>query len=341
MIDLRSDTVTKPTQGMKEAMIEAEVGDDVFREDPTVQALEDKAADMFNKESALFCPSGTMTNQLALKAHSQPGEEIICARNAHVYRYEGGAPAFNSGLSVYPLEDNRGTFQAKAVREAVNPKDVHKPQSRVVAAENTSNHGGGSCWSLDTLKAINEVCRTNHLRFHLDGARLFNALIAHNQKPEQFGALFDSVSICLSKGLGAPVGSLIIGDQRFIDKILRFRKLMGGGMRQAGYLAAAGIYALDHHVERLEQDHIKARKIEMALNKADWVAHVLPVETNIVVAELKPEIEVNEVLENLKAMDIKVVPFGGQKIRMVTHLDIDQEALEKAIHAIEALSVPT
>jgi threonine aldolase len=191
------------------------------------------------------------------------------------------------------------------------------------------------------LKAIKAVCHANHLRFHLDGARLFNALIAHDQKPEQFGALFDSVSICLSKGLGAPVGSLIIGDQELIDKILRFRKLMGGGMRQAGYLAAAGIYALDHHVERLKQDHIKARKLENALNKAYWVAHVLPVETNIVVAELKAEIDVNEVLEHFKAMDIKAVPFGGQKIRMVTHLDIDEEALEKALYAIEALYVPT
>ena len=339
MIDLRSDTVTKPTQPMLEAMMKAEVGDDVFQEDKELNALQEKAAAMFKHEAALFCPSGTMTNQLGIKAHTQPGEEIICARNAHIYRYEGGGPAFNSGLSVYPLEADRGRFKAEEAEEAITPNDVHKPQSRLVVVENTSNQGGGSIWSIEAIKRLRKLCNKYGLALHLDGARLFNALVEQGTDPETIGPLFDSISICLSKGLGAPVGSLLIGKQQFIRKAHRFRKVMGGGMRQAGYLAAAGIYALDNHVERLNEDHQRAQALGKALAEQEWIETVLPIETNIVVGKVAWTQDVHTLLAKMKEQGILAVPFGGDYIRMVTHLGIGDKDIEQAIaglHQIEA-----
>ncbi|MGB5318200.1 threonine aldolase family protein, partial [Eudoraea sp.] len=265
-INLISDTVTKPTPKMLEAMMLAEVGDDVFKDDPSVNALENKVAGLFNMEAALFFPSGTMTNQTAIKLHTQPGEQLICDKYAHVYNYEGGGVSFNSGVSCKLIDGDRGMMKAKQVEEAINPPDFyHSPLTSLVCIENTTNKGGGACWDMEELKKIKEICRTNNLAYHLDGARLWNAMVTSGHTPEQYGAVFDTISVCLSKGLGCPVGSLLVGNKTLIDKALRIRKVLGGGMRQAGYLAAAGIYALDNHIKRLTEDHIKAKEIAEVL----------------------------------------------------------------------------
>ncbi|TAH01906.1 MAG: aminotransferase class I/II-fold pyridoxal phosphate-dependent enzyme, partial [Sphingobacteriales bacterium] len=256
--DYRSDTVTRPTPAMLAAMMNAPLGDDVFGEDPTINQLEQLAAGTFGYEAAIFCPSGTMTNQIAIKCHTQPGDEVICDKNSHVYIYEGGGIAFNSGASVRLLEGDRGRITAEQVAESVNPDDVHRPISRLVSLENTCNRGGGSCYNLTEIEKIRKVCNQHGLILHLDGARLFNAMVARKEDPQAYGKLFHSISICLSKGLGAPVGSLLLGNQAFIKKARRVRKVFGGGMRQAGVLAAAGIYAMENHVERLTQDHLHA-----------------------------------------------------------------------------------
>ena len=261
MIDLRSDTVTRPTPAMLQAMMQAPTGDDVFREDPSINQLEAKCAALFNMEAALFCPSGTQTNQIAIKCHTRPGDEVICEAEAHIYQYEAGGIAFNSGASVRLIPGDRGRINAAQVKAAVNPDDVHKAPSRLVCIENTSNRGGGSCYSFEELEKIQSVCKEHRLALHLDGARLFNAMIAKNETPAQYGNLFNSISICFSKSLGCPVGSVLLGTQAFIDQARRVRKILGGGMRQAGYLAAAAIFALDHHVERLVIDHQHAEKI--------------------------------------------------------------------------------
>jgi threonine aldolase len=330
-IDLRSDTVTKPTSAMLDAMMSAKVGDDVFGDDPTVIALEKKAATMFGKDAALYCPSGTMTNQIAVNVHTHPGDEIICDESSHVYRYEGGGIARNSGASVRLLHGDRGRFTAEQVSGQINPDDPHFPVSRLVVAENTSNRGGGSCYHLKELIAISRVCRTHNLRFHLDGARLFNALIQTNTTAAEIGPLFDSISICLSKGLGAPVGSILIGEADFIQQARRVRKVFGGGMRQAGYIAAAGLYALENHIERLEEDHRRARELEKTLVKCSFVKEVLPVETNIIVVRLLTELNEQDFLSKLEAAGIRAVGFGPHTIRLVTHLDFDDELLEKAM----------
>lgn len=337
MIDLRSDTVTKPTPAMRRAMAEADVGDDVFQEDPSLNALQDKAARLFGHDAALFCPSGTMTNQLAIRTHTRPGDEIICAKNAHVYRYEGGGPAVNAGVSVYPVDHDRGVFTPEAVEAALTPDDVHKPQSRLVVVENTANKGGGHCWSLEEMLALRRICDKLGLRLHLDGARLFNALIAQGLEPRTVGVLFDSVSVCLSKGLGAPVGSLLLGDHGFIQEAHRARKVMGGGMRQAGHLAAAASYAIDHHFERLKEDHDKASYLASVLSAQPYVANVMPVETNIVIGELHPDYPLQGFLNKLADKGIMAVPFGAQQFRMVTHLDVskaDVQAVQNALTSI-------
>src|SRR5215471_3375413 len=267
LIDYRSDTVTKPTAGMMEAMMHAKVGDDVFGEDPSINELEALTANMFGMEAAIFCPSGTMTNQIGIKCHSQPGDEVICDENAHVYQYEGGGIAFNSGASVKLLPGDRGRITAKQVKIAINSDDNHKAHTSLVCLENTSNRGGGSCYDFEEIRKIREVCKDSNLRFHLDGARLFNALVEKNETPKQYGEIFDSVSICLSKGLGCPVGSVLIGKRDFIKKARRVRKVFGGGMRQAGFLAAAGIYALQNHISRLKEDHRHAKQIGEVLQK--------------------------------------------------------------------------
>ncbi|MCB0678658.1 MAG: aminotransferase class I/II-fold pyridoxal phosphate-dependent enzyme, partial [Saprospiraceae bacterium] len=321
MINLLSDTVTKPTPAMLEAMIGAEVGDDVFGEDPTVNALEDKAAALFGKEAALFCPSGTMTNQIAVKVHTQPLDEVICDHFSHVYQYEVGGYAFHSGVAVNLLAGTHGKITAAQIEAAIKPPFDWLPRTRLVVLENTCNKGGGSIYTLAELRPIRQLCLQQGLRLHLDGARLFNALVETGESTIETGREFDSISICLSKGLGAPVGSLLIGDATFIRQARRVRKVMGGGMRQAGILAAAGIYALDHHVERLREDNERARIIGRLLEALPYVADVRPVQSNILIFDLQPPLTAAAYVEKLEKRGIKATAFGPQTVRFVTHLD--------------------
>lgn len=331
-IDLISDTVTRPTKGMMEAMMEAKVGDDVFKSDPTVSKLQKKAARLFGMEDALFFPSGTMANQTAIKLHTQPGDKLFCDKWAHVYNYEGGGAAFNSGVSCKLIDGDRGMFTADQLQVAVAGRaDIHVPFSRLVCIENTTNKGGGACWDFEELKKIKEVCLNHDLAYHLDGARLFNALVANNQTALQYGALFDTISICLSKGLGAPVGSILLGTKEHIEKALRIRKLLGGAMRQVGFMAAAGIYALDNHIERLADDHHKAKKIETLLNTLSFVKKVEPVETNIIIFYVNDSLDSNEFISKMADKNILLTPMGEGKIRIVTHLDFTEEMLEKLL----------
>ncbi len=328
MIDLRSDTVTRPTPGMLKAMFAAEVGDDVFGDDPTVNELEAKVAKMFGMEAALFCASGTMANQIAIKAHTQPGDEVICHKLSHVYYYEGGGIAMNSGASVCLLEGDGGRITAADVAAHINPpNDPHRPLTKLVSVENTMNKGGGSIYDFNELTAIGKVCHENDLKYHLDGARLFNALVETAETTADYGSLFDSISICISKGLGAPVGSVLIGNMAFINKARRIRKVFGGGMRQAGYLAAACIYALDNHVGRLHDDHKKAKHLESLLQSLPYIESVMPVQTNLVFFTLKPKMPADIFLGNLKANDIHALALSPQQIRFVTHLDITDDMM--------------
>lgn len=330
-VNLISDTVTKPTAAMLEAMMQAVVGDDVFGEDPTINALEAKAAAMFGKEAALFCPSGTMTNQIAIKVHTNPLDEVICDETSHVYQYETGGYAFNSGVAMNLLKGENGKITAAQVNAAVKPVFDWLPISRLVVLENTCNKGGGSYYTLDEITPIRDVCRERGLKLHLDGARLFNALVETGESTQNVGEQFDSISICLSKGLGAPVGSLLISDSDFIRQARRFRKVMGGGMRQAGYLAAAGIYALDHHVERLREDNERARRIGAVLENLSFVESVRPVRTNILIFDLKAPWTAESFLAELAKKGIMASPFGPQTVRFVTHLDLSEEMIEKVI----------
>jgi threonine aldolase len=338
IIDLRSDTVTRPGKEMLESMFNAEVGDDVFGDDPTVRFLEDKMAAMFGKESALFCPSGTMTNQIAVKAHTQPGDEIICDITSHVYNYEGGGIAFNSGCSVRLVNGDRGRMKPEQVTENINPDNVHNPRTRLVVAENTSNKGGGSIYDINDLAGIGKICRENDLFLHLDGARLFNALVETGEKPEDYGKIFDSISICFSKGLGAPVGSIIIGSRSFIYKARRIRKVLGGGMRQVGYLASAAIYAIENNVQRLKDDHRRAKQLGSFLESMGYVMAVLPVETNIIIFSLDDKLKQDEFLNLLAEKGILAVGFGPQKIRFVTHLDYTDEMLSRSITILKGIA---
>lgn len=337
MIDFRSDTVTLPTPEMMSYMHQAPVGDDVFGEDPSINALEEKTASIFGMEAGLFCPSGTMTNQLAIKTHTQAGDEVICEELSHIYQYEGGGIASNSGCSVKLIQGNRGRITANQVASAINPDDVHKPISRLISLENTCNRGGGACYDFSEFVNIQKIAQTHHLGLHLDGARLFNAIVHKKEDPKQYGKVFDSISICLSKGLGAPVGSVLIGEKSFIKKARRWRKVFGGGMRQAGSLAAAGIYALDHHVERLQQDHQKALDIKDALIKKDFVTEVLEVETNIVIAKIEGKYDAPQLATVLKEQGILVIAMTPTLVRFVLHLDINNEMLATTINAIEQL----
>jgi threonine aldolase len=335
IVDLRSDTLTKPTFGMLQAMMGAEVGDDVLGEDPTVSALEEKAAALFGMEAGLFCPSGTMTNQIAIKLHTQPGTEVICDRKSHIYNYEGGGIAFNSGASVRLPEAPRGILTPQMIEENINnPEDIHFPPTALVSLENTVNKGGGSIYRMDHIAAISRVCKQHGLSLHLDGARVFNALVETGEDAKDYGNYFDTISICLSKGLGIPVGSVLLGSREHIKKGRRIRKVLGGGMRQAGYLAAAGVYALEHHIDRLKEDHARARAIGEVLQKQSYVASVEPVDTNIVLFSLSG-ITPQEFLEKLAAENIKVIGFGANSIRMVTHLDFSDAMLE---HLLEVLA---
>ena len=337
MIDLRSDTVTRPTKEMLDAMLSASVGDDVFGDDPTVKQLEYKISNLFGVESAIFCPSGTMTNQIAIKAHTNPGDELICDRLSHIYIYEGGGIARNSGVSTRLLHGDRGRFVASDISNNINPDDEHFPITSLVSIENTCNKGGGSVWDFDNIKGIANVCKKRNLKLHLDGARLFNALTETNEKPTDYGKLFDSISICLSKGLGAPIGSLLLGNSEFIKKARRVRKVFGGAMRQVGYIAAAGIYALDNNINRLKDDHNRAKKIESALQKLPYIKSISPVETNLIVFELMEDLNVNDFLKKLALEDIYAIKTGHQLIRMVTHLDIDDYKIDITINALNSI----
>ncbi|MDO9511483.1 MAG: GntG family PLP-dependent aldolase [Bacteroidales bacterium] len=330
-IDLRSDTVTKPGPEMLKTMLEAPVGDDVFGEDPSVRALEELLANMFHKEAALFCPSGTMTNQIAIKVHTRPADEVICDETAHVYNFEGGGIAFNSGCSVKLIHGDQGRFTSDQVDSCINdPSNYHLARTRLVVAENTSNKGGGSVWNLNDLQDISLLCKKQGFAFHLDGARLFNAMTFDGSRPEEHGKIFDSISICLSKGLGSPAGSVLLGPKDFITEARRVRKLLGGAMRQSGYLAAAGIYALKNNVAGLVNDHTHALELYNALKKAPSVANVTQPQTNIVLYKLKSGISTADYLARLKERGILAIPFGPDSIRMVTHLDISQQQISQA-----------
>ncbi len=337
IIDLISDTVTKPSTKMLETMMHAKVGDDVFKSDPTVNELQEKAAKMFGMEDALFFPSGTMANQTAIKLHTQPGDKLICDKYAHVYNYEGGGAAFNSGVTCRLIDGQRGMFTATQLEEAVSGRaDIHVPYSRLVCIENTTNKGGGACWDFSELEKIQKIAKENNLAFHLDGARLFNALVAKKESPEQYGQLFDTISICLSKGLGAPIGSILLGSKEDISKALRIRKLFGGAMRQVGFLAAAGIYALDNHINRLEEDHQKAKEIGAVLESVSYVTKLETIETNIVIFYVDEKIGAAKFIQKMKDKNILLTPMGEGKIRIVTHLDYTKEMHEILLKALKA-----
>lgn len=334
IVDLRSDTVTKPTAAMLQAMLTAEVGDDVFGEDPSVKKLEEKVAAMFGMEAALFCPSGTMTNQIAVKAHTQPLDEIICDKICHIYNYETGGWAFHSGVSIRLTEGDRGRMTVPQIEELILPDFDWLPNTRMVAIENTVNKGGGSVYSVAEMKAISDFCRAKGLIIHLDGARIFNALEALKETPQALHGIFDSISICISKGLGAPVGSVLTGSKEFIKKSRKLRKVMGGGMRQSGILAAACIYALDNNITRLADDHTRAKTLANALAECNWVKQVLPVETNIVIFEVEDSAAV---AAKLAAQGVRCQPFSPTLVRLVTHLDITDAMIDKTIAALQTL----
>jgi len=338
MINLISDTVTKPTPAMLQAMMAAPVGDDVFDADPTVNLLQEKVADLFGTEAALFCASGTMTNQIALKVHTQPGDEVICHHYAHIYNYEGGGMMANSGLSPRLVGDGTGHITAADVAEVIsNPNDIHAARTKLIAAENTSNKGGGTCANFNDLQQIGKIARQHNLGYHLDGARLFNAMAVTGEKPRAYGQLFDSISICLSKGLGCPIGSLLLGNTSFITDAKRIRKRFGGAWRQAGFLAAAGIYALDNHVARLAQDHEKAKILAQCLAALPFVANVVPPQTNIVIFVLKDKTKSEAFIQAMKAQGIAMISMGQGKLRMVTHIDVDIEQIQQVTNVLHML----
>lgn len=338
-INLVSDTVTRPSVEMLNAMFHAKVGDDVYKQDPTVNELEETLADLFGMEAALFFPSGTMANQTAIKLHTQPGEQVICDKYAHIYHYEGGGASFNSGVSCCLVEGHRGMITADLVKNAINdPEFYHAPLTSLVSIENTTNKGGGACYDLQTLQDIKKVCTENNLKYHLDGARLWNALVAKKQHPKQFGELFDTISVCLSKGLGAPVGSVLLGTKADMKRALRIRKIFGGGMRQSGYLAAAGLYALQNNITRLEIDHRRAKELGVLLEKMPWVANVEPVETNILIFGLQPTVDEKLFMEKLKQKGILISSMGHGKLRIVTHLDYKEVMHEYVLEVLTKLN---
>ncbi len=339
-INLISDTVTKPTPEMLTTMFNAKVGDDVFKQDPTVNELEAKVAEMFGMEAALFFPSGTMANQTAIRVHTRPGDEVICDKWSHIFLYEGGGVAANSGVSCHLVDGDKGMITPELVKSVISdPSFYHAPVTKMVSIENTTNKGGGACYEMENLKAIKEVCIQNNLIYHLDGARLWNALVAKNQDPKEYGQIFDTISVCLSKGLGAPVGSVLIGTKVHIDRAIRVRKLFGGNMRQAGYLAAAGIYALDNNIQRLEQDHRKAKELGDLLKTLSWVDKVEDVETNILIFQLKKNVDESKFMELLKQKNILISSMGQGKLRMVTHLDYKEVMHTYVLEALSKIEI--
>jgi threonine aldolase len=339
IVDLRSDTVTRPTAGMRRAMAEAEVGDDVLGDDPTVLRLQERCAELLGKEAALFVPSGSMANQTAIRSLTEPGDEIIAHRDSHIYHYEAGAPAALSGCSLRLLEGERGVFDADAVRAAVRPPNSHYPKSALIIVENTHNRGGGTIWPVETVAAVRKAADEFKLRMHLDGARLLNACVAQGCDPKTYTRYFDTVSLCFSKGLGAPVGSIVASSSATIQRVHRFRKMFGGGMRQAGVLAAAALYALDHHVNRLSEDHFRAKRLaEAVANMPQAMINPDHVQTNLVFFHVQERWgRADSLCQSLRERGIWMLPEGGQRVRAVTHLDVSQEDIDRAIGAIGAI----
>jgi threonine aldolase len=336
-LELRSDTFTKPTLEMLEAMFIAKVGDDVFEEDETTISLENKTAKLFGYEAGLFCMSGTMANQIAIKCHTQPGDEVICDALSHIYLYEGGGIATNSLASVQLLNGNRGRVSATQIEEVIKQDNVHYPISKLVSLENTVNKGGGCFYDINEIKKIKTICSTNKIALHLDGARLFNALVETQENPKDYGQEFDSISVCLSKGLGTPMGSVLLGTTNFIKQARRVRKRLGGGWRQSGYLAAAGIYALDHNINRLKEDHLRAKELSTIFATLPEVINILPVDTNIVIFEIEHQFLATDFVAKLNNHGIKTSPFGKHQIRLVTHLDFGDIELEACRGIIEKM----
>ena len=337
VIDLRSDTVTVPCEDMKKAMFNAKIGDDVFGDDEAVNELEALGAAMFGKEAAIFCPSGTMTNQIAIKIHTNAPGEVICDELSHIYKYEGGGIGFNAGLATKLIKGDAGRLTAAQIEVAINPDDIHFPETQLVSLENTCNKAGGTIYELEELKKIRTLCTKKELKLHLDGARIFNALEEADYTAKDIGEQFDTISVCLSKGLGAPVGSLLLGTKKDIKKARRIRKIFGGGMRQAGFLAAAATYALKNNITRLSEDHQRAKQLENVLNGLSFVKEVSPVFTNIVVFEVKEAIDFNVIIAKLANQNIKVMPFGPQQIRIVTHLNFTDEMLVQLIDVLKKI----
>ena len=334
-IEFRSDTFTKPSEAMLQALFAAQVGDDVCGEDVTVNALERSVADFFGMEAGLFCPSGTVTNQIAIQVRTQPGDEVICEAGSHVYFYEGGGIAKNSGAQVRLVQGSFGQISADQILPLINPDDVHRARTRLVSLENTCNRGGGSCYDLAEIAKIRSLCDAHGLGLHLDGARLMNAIVANQENPQEYGKMFHSISLCLSKGLGAPVGSVLLGDTAFIKQARRVRKVMGGGMRQAGYLAAAGLFAMENNINRLAEDHAHAKQLASALADCNWVGEIFPVETNIVIFEVASPRTVAETVATLSAQNIRVSAMSPTHIRMVTHLGVTPEMIQRTIDVLK------
>lgn len=337
IIDLRSDTVTRPTPPMLEAVMQAKVGDDVFDEDPTVAELEQKTAAIFGMEAGLFCPSGTMTNQIGIKILTQPRDEVICDKTAHIYNYEGGGLASNSLVSVRLIDGEKGIITPQQIEDCIQPDNIHYSVSKVVSVENTCNRGGGSIYTMQRLKEIHATVKKHGLKYHLDGARIFNALVKTGDDAREYGKMFDTISVCLSKGLGAPVGSVLLADKTLIKQAKRVRKVFGGGMRQSGFLAAAGIYALDNNVKRLAIDHQRAQLLAETVKNIPYVKELLPVETNIVVYRLHDEMPQELYIQKMLDNNIKVAAFGKQTIRMVTHLDLDDNMIQRTIEVLKKI----
>lgn len=334
IIDLRSDTVTQPSLEMKKVMMDAPLGDDVFGDDPSINELEAYAANLFGMEAAVFCPSGTMTNQIAIKVHSNAPGELICDELSHVYKYEGGGIGFNSGLATHLLKGAEGRLTAAQIEAAIQPDDPHFPETQLVSLENTCNKGGGTIYSIEEIKKISALCKSRGLKLHLDGARVFNAIVEADYTASNLGAQFDTISVCLSKGLGAPVGSVLLGTKQSIKKARRIRKLFGGGMRQAGSLAAAATFALKNNIDRLQEDHARARILERTLEQCSFVKKAWPVYTNIVVFEVQDDLLHTDIIEKLNQENIRTVAFGPQQIRLVTHLDFTENMLERTVQVL-------
>lgn len=338
IIDLRSDTVTKPSAGMMQAILNAQVGDDVYKEDPSVNELEFRLVEMFGMDDALFFPSGTMANQAAIKMHTQPGEQLIADKWAHVFNFEGGGASFNSGVSCKLVDGDRGMITAAQVEENINPPDFyHSPLTTLVCLENTTNKGGGACYNISEIEKIRKICNVNGLGLHLDGARIWNALIAKNEDPKTYGKLFDTISVCLSKGLGTPIGSVLIGKKAIMQKALRVRKVLGGGMRQVGFMAEAGIYALENNFQRLKEDHKRAAEIAHVLSNQSYVKNVEPAETNIVIFYLDAKISETEFLQKLLQNNIRISSMGQGKLRIVTHLDYTSEMHQEFLNILKTI----